>query len=158
MKVWTFYHTTVKLNTVSSPKCNQRQVVLILMQMKIQINNKRIKANRKKKESSKICKELLDQGGRSMSNMLSGLKWDSLQTPERESQARHVLQGHPWSCRLIPLLKDLLFMLCKNTRNFHPKKYRPLTYNTNYVLYENIFPIHCQSMEFYLCRHIGPAK
>ena len=31
----------------------------------------------------------------------------------------------------IPPLKDLLPMPCQNTRNFHPKKYRPLTCNTN---------------------------
>ena len=31
----------------------------------------------------------------------------------------------------IPPLKDLLPKPCKNTRNFHPKKYQPLTCNTN---------------------------
>ena len=32
----------------------------------------------------------------------------------------------------IPPLKDLPPMPCKNTRNFHPKKYQPLTGNTNF--------------------------
>ena len=31
----------------------------------------------------------------------------------------------------IPPLKDLLPMPCKNTRNFHPKKYQPLICNIN---------------------------
>ena len=34
----------------------------------------------------------------------------------------------------IPLPKDLLPMPCKNTRNFHPKKYRPLACNNNYYM------------------------
>ena len=34
----------------------------------------------------------------------------------------------------IPLPKDLLPMPYKNTRNFHPKKYRPLACNTNYYM------------------------
>ena len=55
-----------------------------------------------------------------MTNMLSDLKWDS-PNPERESRARHVLQGHTPAP-------------CKNNRNFHPKKYGPLACNTNYYM------------------------
>ena len=65
-----------------------------------------------------------------MTNMLSDLKWDSLQT--RREKARLVMLYRVTHGLVdIPLPKDLLPMPCKNTRNFHPKKYRPLACNTN---------------------------
>ena len=68
-----------------------------------------------------------------MTNMLSDLKWDSLQT--RREKARLVMfyrVTHGLVDILLP--KDLLPMPCKITRNFHPKKYRPLACNTNYYI------------------------
>ena len=57
----------------------------------------------------------------------------------------------------IPPLKDLLPIPCKNTRNFHPKEVS--TPDLQYqLLYGNIFPLHCQSMECSPSRHIGPAE
>ena len=68
-----------------------------------------------------------------MTNMLSDLKWDSLQT--RREKARLVMFYRVTHGLVdIPLPKDLLPMPCKITRNFHPKKYRPLACNTNYYM------------------------
>ena len=68
-----------------------------------------------------------------MINMLSDLKWDSLQT--RREKARLVMFYRvTHGLADIPLPKDLLPMPCKITRNFHPKKYRPLACNTNYYM------------------------
>ena len=68
-----------------------------------------------------------------MTNMLSDLKWDSLQT--RREKARLVMFYRVTHGLVdIPLPKDLLPMPYKNTRNFHPKKYRPLACNTNYYM------------------------
>ena len=65
--------------------------------------------------------------------MLSDLKWDSLQT--RREKARLVMFYRVTHGLVdIPLPKDLLPMPYMNTRNFHPKKYRPLTCNTNYYM------------------------
>ena len=58
-------------------------------------------------------------------------KRDSLQT--RREKARLVMFYRGTHGLVdIPPLKDLLPMPCKNTRNFHPKKYQPLTGNTNF--------------------------
>ncbi|XP_074616985.1 uncharacterized protein LOC141876332 isoform X2 [Acropora palmata] len=68
-----------------------------------------------------------------MTNMLSDLKWDSLQT--RREKARLVMFYRVTHGLVdIPLPKDLLPMPCKITKNFHPKKYRPLACNTNYYM------------------------
>ena len=40
----------------------------------------------------------------------------------------------PVRLKASPPLKDLLPMPCKNTRNFHPKRYPPLACNTNYYM------------------------
>ena len=62
-----------------------------------------------------------------------GLSWDSLQT--RREKARLVMLYRVTHGLVdIPLPKDLLPMPYKNTRNFHPKKYRPLACNTNYYM------------------------
>lgn len=68
-----------------------------------------------------------------MTNMLSDLKWDTLQT--RREKARLVMFYRVTHGLVdISLSKDLLPMPCKITRNFHPKKYRPLACNTNYYM------------------------
>ena len=68
-----------------------------------------------------------------MTNILSDLKWDSLQT--RREKARLVMFYRVTHGLVdIPLPKVLLPMPCKITRNFHPKKYRPLACNTNYYM------------------------
>ncbi|KAK2568354.1 RNA-directed DNA polymerase from mobile element jockey [Acropora cervicornis] len=68
-----------------------------------------------------------------MTNMLSDLKWDSLQT--RREKARLVMFYRVTHGLVdIPLPKDLLPMPCMITRNFHPKKCRPLACNTNYYM------------------------
>ena len=65
--------------------------------------------------------------------MLSDLKWDTLQT--RREKARLVMFYRVTHGLVdISLPKDLLPMPCKITRNFHPKKYRPLACNTNYYM------------------------
>ena len=63
-----------------------------------------------------------------MTNMLSDLQWDSLQTRREKAMFYRVTHG----LIDIPLSKDLLPMPCKYTRNFDPKKYRPLARNTTY--------------------------
>ena len=68
-----------------------------------------------------------------ITNMLSDLKWDSLQT--RREKARLVMFYRVTHGLVdIPLPKDLLPMPCKITKNFHPKKYRPPACNTNYYM------------------------
>ena len=65
--------------------------------------------------------------------MLSDLNWDSLQT-RREKARLAMFYRVTHGLVDIPLPEDLLPMPCKNTRNFHPKKYRPLACNTNYYM------------------------
>ena len=65
-----------------------------------------------------------------MTNLPSDLKWDSLQVPGQAHyfyRATHGLMD-------IPLPEDLSLMLLKNTRNYNPKKFRPVACNTNYYM------------------------
>ena len=65
-----------------------------------------------------------------MTNMLSDLQWDSLQTRREKAMFYRVTHG----LVAIPLPKDLLPIPCKYTGNFDLKKYRPLARNTTYYM------------------------
>ena len=73
-----------------------------------------------------------------MTNLLFDLlKCDSLQV--RREKARLTMFYRATNGLMdIPLPDDLSPMVLKNTRNYHPKKFRPVACNTNY--YMGTFP------------------